>query len=139
MLTLERNIGGGESWGLDGDGTRALDNYQTFAEEGFALGGGEALHGGLASVVGAEDLANALADEDHLIFSPGAEVAILIDHLGHDESGVLALVVSGEADVMGSACGLDGLFADNLAVFAGYGLNLARIEGHTPTYVILGA
>ena len=139
MLTLERNIGGVEGWGLDGDGTRTLDDDQTFAEEGFALGGGEALHGGLTTVVGAEDLAIALADEDYLIFSPGTEVAVLIDHLGHDEGGILALVIGGEADVMGSACGLDGLLADNLAVFAGYGLDLAWIEGHTPTYVILGA
>ena len=139
MLTLERNIGGGEGWGLDGDGTCALDNHQTFAEEGFALGGSEALHGGLTTVVSAEDLAIALADEDQLIFCPGAEVAVLIDHLGRDEGGVLTLVISGEADVMGCTCGLDGLLADDLAVFAGYGLNLARIEGHTPTYVILGA
>ena len=139
MLTLERNIGGGESWGLDGDGTCALDNYQTFAEEGFALGGSEALHGGLTTVVSAKDLAIALADEDHLIFSPGAEVAILIDHLGHDEGGVLTLVIGGESDVMGGTCGLDGLLADNLAVLAGYGLDLAWIKGHTPTYVILCA
>ena len=139
MLTLERNIGGGEGWGLNGNGARTLDDDQTFAEEGFALGGSEALHGGLTTVVSAEDLAIALADEDHLIFSPGAEVAVLIDHLGHDEGGVLTLVIGGESDVMGGTCGLDGLFADNLAVFAGYGLDLARIEGHAPTYVILGA
>ena len=116
MLTLERNIGGGEGWGLNGNGARTLDDDQTFAEEGFALGGSEALHGGLTTVVSAEDLAIALADEDHLIFSPGAEVAVLIDHLGHDEGGVLSLVIRSETDMMGSACGTDGLLAYRLTI-----------------------
>ena len=116
MLTLERNIGGGEGWGLDGDGACALDDYQALAKEGFALRRGEALHGGLTTVVGTQYLTITLTDKDHLIFGPRTEVAVLIDHLGHNEGGVLSLVIRSETDMMGSACGTDGLLAYRLTI-----------------------
>ena len=106
----------GEGWGLDGDGTYALDNYQTFAEESLTLRGGKTLHGGLASIVCTEDAAIALTDEDHLILGPRTEIAVLINHFSHDKGSILSFIVGSETDVMRGASSLDGLFANRLTI-----------------------
>ena len=80
--------------------------------EGFARGRCETLHRSLATVIGGNDIASL---EVYLIISPRTEVAILVDHLGCDKGEVLAFVIYTEADVIGSACGADGLGANGSA------------------------
>ena len=82
-------------------------------------------------------MARSLADKDNLVFSPGTEVTILIDHFGGNEGGVLALIVLRESDLHWRTCGLDDLFAHDLAVLAGHNLHLSGIEDDTPAYMIL--
>ncbi len=80
--------------------------------EGFARGRCESLHRCLTTVIGGNDIAPL---EVYLIISPGAEVAILIDHLGSDKGEVLAFVIYTEADVIGGPCSADGLGANGSA------------------------
>lgn len=61
--------------------------------ESVTLGRGETLHRGLATIVSTKDAAITLTDELDQVVSPRTEVTILIDHLGCDKRGVLALIV----------------------------------------------
>ena len=103
--------------------------------EGFASWGCESLHRSLATVIGGDDIG---ALEVDLIISPRAEVAVLIDHLGSDKGEVPALVIDTEADVIGCACGADGLGADWSAVFTGDDLDFAGLKSHSPSDMVFG-
>ena len=74
--------------------------------------------------------------EIYLVFSPGAEVTILINNLSGDEGGVLTLIVYRQTDMVWCSSGANHLFANNLAVLAGYDLHLSGVEDHSPTHVV---
>ena len=119
-----------------------MQDDQALAKEGFAVRILETFHGGLTTVIGADDLQTVGGLEINLVFCPWTEITVLIHNLHIHEGSGLALVVESETQMIGLSCRTDGLTRTDLRIavlhrsLTGDNLHFARLVFHTPRNMV---